>query len=278
MPVVEHARTRIHYEVGGAGFPLVLLHGLPLTGASWRLAGYLDGLMRRYRCITVDSRGAGGSDKPHEPTAHALDLYVGDVLAVLENEHLRECAVWGFSWGGAVATALAADRPDRVRCLVLTGAFDIGGRTSEEIDEERPRLEKTRAGGMPAMLADWEPAEDPPLPGWFREMILLYDPRAWLAARYAGWTRPHVRDERITAPTLVIVGSREDPDGEAAHWADGLADGRSVTVPGATHCGTFLAAPASLAAALPFLDQALAGRVGDGGRNSDHHVRGRGGS
>lgn len=269
MPVVEHAETRIHYAVAGAGYPLVLLHGLSLTGDSWGLAGYLDGLTPRYRCITVDARGAGRSDKPHLPSAHALDLYVRDVLAVLENEQIRECAVWGFSWGGAVASALAADHPGRVRCLVLTGAFDIGGGTLEEIDDERPRLEKARAGGMPAMLADWEPAEDPPLPGWFREMILEYDPQAWCAARYGGWAWPHVHDERITAPTLVIVGSREDPDGEAPHWADGLADGQSITVPGTTHCGTFLATSASLGAVLPFLDRAPATRIGDGRRTSD---------
>ena len=257
MPVVEHAGTRISYEVAGAGDPVLLLHGLSLTGASWGLAGYLDELAARHRCITVDARGAGESDKPDTPASHSLDLYIGDVLAVLDNEGVGECAVWGFSWGGAVACALAADHPERVRCLVLTGAFEIGGATLEDIDVEQPRLEKTRLGGMPAMLADWEPAEDPPLPAWFRETILKYDPRAWCAARYGGWSWPRVRDDQITAPTLVIVGTREDPEGEAGHWAAGLPDGQAVSVPGATHCGTFLATSESLEAALPFLDRTL---------------------
>lgn len=256
MPVVVHAGTQIHYEVAGAGFPLVLLHGLPLTEASWGLAGYLDELTARYRCITVDARGAGGSDRPHIPASHCLDLHVGDVLAVLENEQIRECAVWGFSWGGMVGIALAATHPERVRCLVLTGASDMSPDTLEDIAEQKI-VPKTHAGGMPAMLADWADKEDPPLPAWFRDMILEYDARAWLAARYARWSWPDVPGDHITAPTLVIVGSREDPDGSASMWAAELADGQCVTLPDRTHCGTFLATSASLSAALPFLERVL---------------------
>jgi pimeloyl-ACP methyl ester carboxylesterase len=259
MPVVEHAGTAVHYEVAGAGFPLVLLHGLSLTGASWGLAGYLDELTRRYRCITVDARGAGGSGKPHGPASHALELYVGDVLAVLDHEQVGKFAVWGFSRGGAVGIALAAGCPERVRCLVLTGAYDLSPYTLEDIEEQQGIVAKTRAGGMPAMLADWEPGEDPPLPDWFRDTILEYDPRAWLAAQYAGWSWPEVPGDRIAAPTLVIVGSGEDPGNDAARWTAGLADGHSTTVPDRTHCGAFLATSDCLAAALPFLKGVVGG-------------------
>jgi pimeloyl-ACP methyl ester carboxylesterase len=175
MPVVEHAGTTVHYEVAGTGFPLVLLHGLSLTGASWGLAGYLDELTGRYRCITVDARGAGGSGKPHVPR-------------------------------------------------------------------------RTR-----------EPGEDPPLPDWFRDMILEYDPRAWIAARYAGWSWPAVSGDQITAPTLLIVGSGEDPGNDAARWTAGLADGHSMTVPDRTHCGAFLATSDCLVVALPFLKGVVGG-------------------
>jgi pimeloyl-ACP methyl ester carboxylesterase len=257
MPVVERADTKVHYRLHGAGFPLVLLHGHPLTGDSWGLAGYLDVLTKRYACITIDARGAGGSGKPVLPAHHALDLYVGDVLAVLDQEQIDSFAVWGFSRGGAVCLALAAACPERVRCVLSTGAFDLRPETLEDIEDGRGIVEKTRTGGMPAMLADWEPDEDPPLPDWFRRMILNYDPRAWMAARYASGCWPEIPAERIAAPTLVIVGSREDPNGDATRWVTRLARGRCTTLAERTHCGAFLATHESLAVALPFLGLAV---------------------
>ena len=84
-------------------------------------------------------------------------------------------------------------------------------------------------------------------------MILKYDPGAWLAARYAGWSWPEVPVIESPAPTLVIVGSGEDPGDDAARWTAGLADGHSTTVPDRSHCGAFLATSDCLGAALPFL-------------------------
>jgi pimeloyl-ACP methyl ester carboxylesterase len=66
---------------------------------------------------------------------------------------------------------------------------------------------------------------------------------------------PEIVVSTITAPTLVIVGGREDPHGEAQAWAAQLPDGRAITIADRTHCGTFLATTQSLAAARPFLDE-----------------------
>jgi pimeloyl-ACP methyl ester carboxylesterase len=258
VPSIRGIGAEVRYELVGEGFPLVLLHGLSIDGASWRLAGYLDALADRYRCVVVDSRGAGGSEKPHMPALHSLDHYVEDVIRILDQEGLDECALWGFSLGGAVGFAVAARHPRRIRCVVATGAFDTQSYTLDDIRAMRPRLEAAEQGGMPAMLATWEGGEDPPLPEWFRRSILDYDHLAWLAARYGAFAWPEIVVSTITAPTLVIVGGREDPHGEARAWAAQLPDGRAITIADRTHCGTFLATTQCLAAARPFLDKLTA--------------------
>jgi pimeloyl-ACP methyl ester carboxylesterase len=261
MPSVERSGVVIRYEVDGGGFPLVLLHGLSVDAASWRRAGYLDALTDRYRCVSIDLRGAGASDKPDLPALHTIEHYLGDVEGVLEREGIDEFAVWGFSFGAAIGFAVAARHARRVRAVVSTGAWDTRPYTLEDIRGTRARMDPSETGGMAAMLATWEPDERPALPGWFRTAILDYDHRSWMAARYGAFGWPEVPISAITCPTLIIVGSREDPDGEAPAWAAMLPDGRCETIPERTHCGTFLATARCLAHAVPFLDNAVPGRV-----------------
>jgi hypothetical protein len=123
-------------------------------------------------------------------------------------------------------------------------------------------MDLSETGGMKATLATWEADERPALPDWFRSTILNYDHRAWLAARYGSFCWPDVPTSAITPPTLIIVGSREDPDGEATRWAGTLPDGRCVMIPERTHCGAFLATKQCLAHAMPFLDNAVRTRAG----------------
>jgi pimeloyl-ACP methyl ester carboxylesterase len=211
MPSVERSGVVIRYEVDGDGFPLVLLHGLSVDAASWRRAGYLDALTDRYRCVSIDLRGAGASDKPDLPALHTIEHYLGDVEGVLEREGIDEFAVWGFSFGAAIGFAVAARHARRVRAVVSTGAWDTRPYTLEDIRRTRAHMDPSETGGMAAMLATWEPDERPALPGWFRATILDYDHRSWVAARYGAFSWPEVSISAITCPTLIIVGSREDP-------------------------------------------------------------------
>jgi pimeloyl-ACP methyl ester carboxylesterase len=259
MPSVERSGVVIRYEVDGDGFPLLLLHGLSVDGASWRRAGYVDGLSDRYRCVSIDARGAGASDKPDVPALHTIEHYLGDVQGVLEREGIDEFAVWGFSFGAAIGFAVAARHPRRVLAVVSTGAWDTRPYTLEDIRRTRSAMDPSENGGMAAMLATWEPDERPALPDWFRRSILDYDHRGWMAARYGSFCWPEIPISAITPPTLIIVGSREDPNGEASAWAATLPNGRCVTIPERTHCGTFLATSQCLAHAAPFLNNAMHG-------------------
>jgi non-heme chloroperoxidase len=87
----------LYYEDHGAGRPVVLIHGYPLSGASWekQVPALLDA---RYRVITYDRRGFGKSSQP--TTGYHYDTFAEDLHKLITHLELREFALVGFSMGG----------------------------------------------------------------------------------------------------------------------------------------------------------------------------------
>jgi pimeloyl-ACP methyl ester carboxylesterase len=57
MPYANNDGTKIHYEVDGAGPPLVLQHGFTSCIEDWFKNGYVAALRPRYRLVLIDARG-----------------------------------------------------------------------------------------------------------------------------------------------------------------------------------------------------------------------------
>ncbi|GAA2088420.1 alpha/beta hydrolase [Actinomadura alba] len=94
--------------------PLLLIHGSGASGASW--SPMVPELAGHHHLIRLDLPGCGQS--PPAPSYDVPDQ-AGRVAAVLDDLSLRPVAVVGHSSGGYVATALAEQRPDLVKSLVL---------------------------------------------------------------------------------------------------------------------------------------------------------------
>jgi pimeloyl-ACP methyl ester carboxylesterase len=87
----------LYYEDHGSGDPVVLIHGYPLSGASWeRQVPAL--LAAGHRVITYDRRGFGKSSQP--TTGYNYDTFAEDLHKLISHLHLREFALVGFSMGG----------------------------------------------------------------------------------------------------------------------------------------------------------------------------------
>jgi non-heme chloroperoxidase len=87
----------LYYEDHGSGQPVVLIHGYPLSGASWeRQVPVL--LEAGYRVITYDRRGFGKSSQP--TTGYNYDTFAEDLHALLNQLKLRDVVLAGFSMGG----------------------------------------------------------------------------------------------------------------------------------------------------------------------------------
>jgi non-heme chloroperoxidase len=87
----------LYYEDHGAGKPVVLIHGYPLSGASWEKQ--VPALLSSgHRVITYDRRGFGRSSQP--TTGYNYDTFAEDLHQVVTQLHLRGFALVGFSMGG----------------------------------------------------------------------------------------------------------------------------------------------------------------------------------
>jgi len=87
----------LYYEDHGSGKPVVLIHGYPLSGASWekQVPVLLDA---GHRVITYDRRGFGKSSQP--TTGYNYDTFAEDLHKLVTQLGLRDFALVGFSMGG----------------------------------------------------------------------------------------------------------------------------------------------------------------------------------
>lgn len=102
MPYITVGRENstnidLYYEDHGSGKPVVLIHGYPLSGASWekQVPVLLDA---GFRVITYDRRGFGKSSQP--TTGYNYDTFAQDLHELVAHLKLRDFALVGFSMGG----------------------------------------------------------------------------------------------------------------------------------------------------------------------------------
>jgi non-heme chloroperoxidase len=87
----------LYYEDHGSGKPVVLIHGYPLSGASWEKQVSVL-LNAGYRVITYDRRGFGKSSQPG--MGYNYDTFAEDLHKLVKKLVLRDFALIGFSMGG----------------------------------------------------------------------------------------------------------------------------------------------------------------------------------
>jgi non-heme chloroperoxidase len=87
----------LYYEDHGLGKPVVLIHGYPLSGASWEKQTAAL-LAAGHRVITYDRRGFGKSSQP--TSGYNYDTFAEDLHKVVNQLELRDFALVGFSMGG----------------------------------------------------------------------------------------------------------------------------------------------------------------------------------
>ncbi len=120
MPFIDlDTGIRMHYRDGGTGKPILFVPGYSATVDTWNYA-VLD-LHDRYRCVCVDLRGHGLSDKPYSD--YTYDEMCGDLRAFLKALDLRDVTFVGWSMGAGVGLKYVTGFNDdgRVTKLVMVG-------------------------------------------------------------------------------------------------------------------------------------------------------------
>ena len=135
--------VELHYDDVGAGRPVVLVHGWPLSSRSWE--GQVPALVDAgYRVITYDRRGFGQSSQPWN--GYDYDTLAADLKVVFDTLDLRDVTLIGFSMGGGeVARYVGTYGTDRIAKLVFAGAVPPYLWKSDDNPD----------GGIDAALAQW---------------------------------------------------------------------------------------------------------------------------
>jgi pimeloyl-ACP methyl ester carboxylesterase len=249
---VEINGTRLHYDVRGAGDPLVLIHSGISDLRLWD--EQMDVFAASHRVIRYDVRGYGQT--PHPPGPGAFSRY-DDLRALLDYFDVNQTVVLGCSIGGAIAIDFSLAYPERVTALIPV-ASAVGGYDPEETDvaakEERERLfaevnaaydrgDLQRAAHLLAQVWMDGPKRspdqvDPQVRARAVSMLLdLFELPEDEGAEQPLEPPAASRLAEIKVPTLVVVGDHDDERIllAADYLAEGIAGARKVVIPRVAH-------------------------------------------
>lgn len=209
--------------------PVLLIHGFASTAnVNWVHPGWLKTLVEAgYRVVAIDNRGHGASDRPHEPEAYRPPDMAADSAALLAHLGIEQAHVMGYSMGARLSAFLALEHPEKVRSLVF-GGLGIG---------------------MVDGVGDWDPIAEallaPSLSDVTHERGRMFrifadqtrSDRFALAACIQTSRELVSREDvgRITQPTLIAVGTKDDIAGSPRELAALLPNARAIDIPNRDH-------------------------------------------
>ena len=245
---VQAGDVRIAFERTGHGPALVLMHGAEASRQMF--AALVPHLAPHFTVIAYDQRDCGDTEGPEQPVTLA-DL-AHDAHRFIKALGFKRAHVFGSSFGGRVAQALALLAPQAVDRLVLGSTWPLP-RSYEELCPDAGRLAQLRRG----------------LPGTAEELATFFFPEAFLQQRpelrrvFANVRSQSARSERraatvqtaldqgvadIIAPTLVLAGEldRVVPASVTLAMAHRIRGADAVLLPAIGHV-TAMQAPEVLA-------------------------------
>jgi 3-oxoadipate enol-lactonase len=208
VPWLEANGISIHYELAGAGSPVVLLHEMGGTLNSWD--GLFPALSRRYRVLRYDQRGSGLSEKVRSPIT--TELLVEDLAAVLQGTGLA--APYHFITVAAAtmqALIYMTRQADGVASFVFCNPFTGADPSRTAALEERAALAERNGmrAAIPVTLDKSWPANLGEAEAYaiYRGRYLAHDPVCFAAMNRA-IAAPNVAHlgKEIRRPTMVVAG------------------------------------------------------------------------
>ena len=228
----------LYFTERGSGPPLLLVHGLMVTGEMFEPV--IEHFATRHRVIIPDLRGHGRSRGM--PPPYTTAQLASDLSRLLDHLGIDSTAVLGYSQGGAIAQQLVLDHPKRCDRLVLACTYAFNMATTREwleghlapllirvlgmrrlanlvVSQSMLQLDKERANWLAGLMADQD------------RMLML-----------TAWKETMAFDSRkrlaeIRCPTLVIAGSNDQgvPIHHAKMLHDGIHGSQLVIIDGADH-------------------------------------------
>jgi pimeloyl-ACP methyl ester carboxylesterase len=236
--------VNLYYEIYGQGDPLVLVAGTGISCAPWRVSQVPE-FAKHYQVIIYDHRGLGRSDKPD--VAYSTELFAKDCAGLMDALGIKRAHMLGHSMGARVLQWFALKYPEKVRSLVLSGPGS--GKYDDALDYPRgvpldAALEMIEKGYEKYQSDHWGPGfmfseqfmkEKPDVVKKYQELIVDEVPPLKCYLRHVVARQCHETTHlihKITAPTLVIVGSKDTHEGGTGNHVES-ARVLAAKIPGA---------------------------------------------
>ena len=237
MPYSTSTGPKIYYEVSGDGPDFVFVHANPFDHRLWLYQ--VAHFSAYYRCISVDIRGYGHSDKVATP--FTLATMMDDVLGVCRQEGVGSAIFCGCSVGSGITLLTGLDHPEMTKALILVGGNSRGSAGVRKRSEDFAST-KDIAAMIRAHLRD---CVAPDFPGTRRGqwLLSLFAENAHLLSgkaisqihRARGSCDMSGRLKDLGVPTLVINGAHDNSLAAGRETAAGVPGARHVELPGAGH-------------------------------------------
>jgi 3-oxoadipate enol-lactonase len=238
VTAAESSSELVYFTERGSGPPLMLVHGLMMTGDMFETV--VERFATRHRVIVPDLRGHGRSRRL--PPPYTVRQLASDLSRLLIHLGIESAAVLGYSQGGAIAQQLALDHPEHCNRLVLgcTYAYNMATRREWVEGHVAPLLVRVlgprRLAALGAAVGAKELDKD------LAERLLNLVGEQDRTLMVSAWKETMAFDSRgrlaeIACPTLIVAGSDDQavPMHHAKMLHDGIRGSKLVVIAGARH-------------------------------------------
>lgn len=206
--------TNLYYADTGKAesLQIVLIHGFPFSSETWK--GQAQMLQEKnLRVITYDLRGHGRSDAGDGQ--YTIELFVDDLIALLDHLKITKTILCGFSMGGYVALRAIERNPDRFNALVLCDTMSAADSNEVKIRRansiklvKKEGVARFAEGFLKAVFAPKTFDTEPDIVNEIRRIILSNSPLGICGALIAMAGRTDTTEvlSKISVPTLILVG------------------------------------------------------------------------
>ena len=232
---VNGPHGQIHYWTAGEGPNLVLLHQAAQTSEEY--LGLIPHLASHFSLLAIDQPGHGQSDDPsHE---YSMEEYTRATQTVLDALDIDYAAICGQHGGSSIALAIAAEQPERVSKLILSGCGIRSKEETEALLNNRMTRDIPLNDEGDFLIETWRryvklTADDTDALTTFnpflislRQKIRPYDAHHAILK----WDKGTILDQ-IKCPVLLMQGSRDDFCQHQDELTERFADARRVVLDG----------------------------------------------
>ena len=214
---------QMYYEVHGAGYPLVLIHGGGSTLAT-SFGRVIPLFAETHQVIAVELQAHGHTGDRDAPESFVQDA--ADVVELLQQLNIPKADILGFSNGGQTAMQIAMSYPEKVNKVIMASAFYKRDGTFSGFWEG---FAGAQLSALPQIYQDAFTAinADP------AALLNMFNKDVERMRNFKGWTDKEVG--AIKAPALIIIGDRDLTTPEHAVAMHRLLTGSRLAILPGTH-------------------------------------------